>query len=144
MNLIKSKIPDTLIALYAIFGGAAFFSIQTGRLLKPAASEAAFAQLPLGRFNWGFVWSDTLMAGPALLIGGLLMLGRRDAIKRLGRLLTFAGFAINLYAMIILWIGLAAIGEPMRAGELGMNIVLTFLGVLCMIRIAFQITKAAG
>jgi hypothetical protein len=141
MQGIKSRLVVYLIAALAILGGLAFFLMQTSRLLRPESAEIELATLPLGRFNWGFVWSDTLVAGPALLVGGILLLARKPWIGRLGQLLAFTGFAINLYAMIFLWIGLAAIGQPMRGAELWNIAVLTFLGVLCMIYLGIQLAR---
>ena len=130
-----------LTALYAILGGMAFFVIQTSKLLRPESAEIVMAASPLGRFDWGYVWSDTLVAGPALLIGGILLLARNRFVLRLGRLLVFAGFAINLYAMIGLWVGFSAIGQPMHGAVLWMNIILTFLGALCMIHLGIQAAR---
>ncbi|MBI5474396.1 MAG: hypothetical protein HY961_18825 [Ignavibacteriae bacterium] len=130
-----------LIATYAILGGMAFFFMQSEKLLRPESAESEMASLPLGRYNWGYVWSDTLVAGPALLVGGIFLLLRNSAMHRLGQLLAFTGFAINLYAMIGLWVGYRALGSPMHGAELWMNIVLTFLGVLCMISLAVQLTR---
>jgi hypothetical protein len=143
MKRFKSKIITYLVAFYAILGGIAFLVIQTGKLLRPASADAGMASLPLGRFNWGFVWSDTLVAGPLLLLGGFLMLTPNHSALRLGNLLTFTGFTINLYAMICLWIGFYAIGHPMQGIELWSNIFLTFLGVLGMIHIGMQTIREA-
>jgi hypothetical protein len=139
MQGIKSRLAVYLIAALAILGGLAFFLVQTSRLFRPESAEIELATLPLGRFNWGFVWSDTLVAGPALLVGGILLLTRKPWIGRLGQLLAFTGFAINLYALIFFWIGLAAIGQPMLGAELWSIVVLTLLSVLCMIYLAIEL-----
>ncbi len=137
----RSKVTTLLIACYAILGGSAFFVIQTSKLLRPNSADAEMATLPLGRFNWGYVWSDTLVAGPALLVGGILLIAKKSLHRRLGRLFAFTAFAINLYAMIGIWIGFSAIGRPMHGIELWSNIVLTLFGVLGMIHLAVQAAK---
>lgn len=137
----RSKATTLIIAWYAILGGMAFFVVQTSKLLRPDSANAEMATSPLGRFDWGYVWSDTLVAGPALLIGGILLFSKKHAHQRLGRLLVFTGFAINLYAMICIWIGFWALGRPMLGSLLWSNIILTFLGVLCMIYLAIQVSK---
>jgi hypothetical protein len=85
-------------------------------------------------------WSDTLVAGPALLIGGLALLFRNTRVQRAGQLLSFTGFAINLYAMIEVMIGFWAIGRPLQGALLWGNIILTALGVLCMIILGRKLT----
>ncbi len=139
-NKLKTSILRAMIGVYAILGGAAFFLIQTMKILKPSLAKTEISQFPLGRFDWGFIWSDTLVPGPLLLIGGILLLVRDRTARRLGQLFAFAGFAINLYAMIILWIGLAAVGQPMGGAMLWLNMILTGLGALCMV---FLCTGAA-
>lgn len=129
------------IAIFAILGGVAFFIIQSSKLLTPGSSEIEMATQPLGLYEWGYVWSDTLAAGPSLLSGGIFMLVRKRAIRRIGQLLVFTGFAINLYAMIGLWVGLDAIGEPMLGTELWLNIFLTLLGCLSMVYLGVQIAR---
>lgn len=137
---MKSRTSITnAIASYAILGGMAFFFMQSEKLLRPESAESEMAALPLGSYNWGYVWSDTLVAGPALLLGGIFLLLRNGMMQRLGQLLAFTGFAINLYAMIGLWVGYWALGSPMQGAELWINIVLTFLGVLSMIYLAVQL-----
>jgi hypothetical protein len=138
MEKLRRTPATFLIALYAILGSLMFFGIQTSKLFRPEAAAAEMAKLPLGQFEWGFVWSDTLVAGPALLLGGILLLTRHRRAHRLGRLLVFAGFAINLYAMTFLWIGFWAIGQPIRGLEFWGNVVLTALAVLSMIYLAIQ------
>jgi hypothetical protein len=130
-----------LIALYAMVGGLVFFLIQTSKLFRPEAAEVEMAKLPFGRFDWGYVWSDTLVAGPALFLGGILLLTRNRSTHRLGRLWVFTGFAINLYAMIFIWVGFWAVGQPIRGVALWSNVVLTALGVLSMIYLAVQTMK---
>ncbi|MBU1694170.1 MAG: hypothetical protein KJ726_11340 [Verrucomicrobia bacterium] len=124
--------------VYAILVGILFFAMQTTKLWRPEAAEAEMAKMPFGRFDWGYVWADTLVPGPALLAGGILLLIRRRAARNLGRLLVFAGFALNLYAMIFFWVGLEVVGQPLAAGELWMNLAFTILGVLVMIHVALQ------
>ena len=137
----KVRLITYLIAGYAVACGMGFFIMQTGKLLRPEAANIEMASFPLGRFDWGYVWSDTLVAGPALLIGGIVLLARSRFAQRLGQLLVFTGFAINLYAMIGFWVGFWAIGQPMHGPELWINIILTFLGVLCMIHLAIQAVR---
>jgi hypothetical protein len=141
MDRFKSRPGTFLIALYAIFGGATFFLIQTSKLLRPVSAGIEMVGQPLGLFNWGYVWSDTLVAGPTLLIGGILLLSSNRYAQRLGRLLAFTGFMINLYAMICLWTGFWAIGQPMHGAELWTNVALTFLGILCAIELGIQAVK---
>jgi energy-converting hydrogenase Eha subunit C len=99
------------------------------------------AASPIGRYEWGYVWSDTLVAGPALLIGGIAVLLRSQPVRRIGQLLAFAGFAINLYAMIGIWIGFRALGRPMQGALLWANVALTAAGVLCMAYLGTQLAR---
>jgi hypothetical protein len=140
----KADVVGHLVAFYAILGGVLFFVIQTRRLFVPTATETAMVDRPFGLLEWGFVWSDTVVPGPALLAGGILLLSRGLGAVRFGRMVVFAGFAINLYAMVFLWIGLAAVGEPMAGGELWFNIVATVLGVLCMLHVALRAIREPG
>jgi hypothetical protein len=138
LSKFKSDPVISVIGLYAIFGGLLFFAIQSSKLLWPAASELDMQKSVFGRFEWGSVWSDTLVAGPMLLIGGLLLFGK---YRRIGGLFVFSGFAINLYAMVFLIVGLRAVGRPMVGGELYFNLVATLLGVLCMAYLAYAAVK---
>jgi hypothetical protein len=130
-----------MIAIYAILGGIAFFLMQTSRLISPQSTNDEMQKAPLGRYEWGYLWSDTLVAGPALFIGGIALLFPNRKAYRMGQLLSFSGFAINLYAMIGIWIGFWAIGHPMRGALLWGNIGLTILGVLCMIYLGVNIAE---
>jgi hypothetical protein len=141
MEQLRTRFITHLSAVYAILGGLAFFVIQSVKLLRPVSADSEMATSPLGRFDWGYVWSDTLVAGPALLLGGIALLIHSRFAQRLGQLLTFTGFTINLYAMICLWVGYSAIGRPMQGFELWSNIILTALGVLCMIYLGIQIVR---
>jgi len=41
---LRKQIVRYLIALYTIFGGIAFFAIQTGKLFRPEVAEAEMAK----------------------------------------------------------------------------------------------------
>ena len=127
-----------LIGLYSSLLGLLFFLMQTKKLFASEVAEAEMADLPFGRFDWGYVWSDTLVAGPTLLIGGFLILmgGRRRL--RLGRMLSFAGLTINVYAMVFLLIGFAAVGEPITGGILWLDAILVVICVLSAIYLAIR------
>jgi len=119
-----------VIAAYAMLGGLAFLLMQTGKLLDPVAAEAEMRAMPFGLFDWGFVWADTLVPAPLLLLGGaLVMLGR----QRPGRLLVFGGMAVNLYAMLFFYFGFQATAFEVSSGEMIGNAVLTLLCVASMI-----------
>ena len=127
-----------LVVIFSIFTGIIFFVIQTTKLFRPEEAEKEMLKLPIGLYDWGYVWSDTLVAGPALLIGGLLLIYGN---KALGYLLIFTGFAINLYAMIFLFIGFNILGAPIVGFDLYLNAVWTLLGILCMIYCTISIAK---
>jgi len=141
MDKSWDKLSNSLIALYAILAGILFFLIQTVKIFSPDTTTADMANKPLGYFDWGFIWADTLVAGPALFFGGVFMILRNRSIRKIGGLLVFAGFAINLYAMIAIWIGFPLIGQPTPGNFMWTTVVLTFLGVLAMIWIAIQAVK---
>ncbi len=126
---------------YAILMGVLFVFTQTIKLVSPDASEEEMAKLPFGVFDWGYVWSDTLVAAPTLLVGGVLFLSRNLVAHNLGRILAFAGFTINLYAIIFFIIGLEAIGHPLDNDELWLNLIFTTLGVIAMIHIVIEVLK---
>jgi len=134
----KSDPISHLIALYAIFGSLLFFFIQTGKLFRPEAAEAEMLGSPLGRFDWGFVWADTFVPGPLLLVGGLCLLWGSHCF---GQLLIFTGFAVNLYATIFLLIGFQALGKPLVGADLVFILVTAFLGLLGMIWLAMAIFR---
>ena len=137
----KRGLSTCFAGVYAVLVGILFFLMQTTKLIRPDAAEAEMAELPFGLFDWGYVWSDTLVAGPALLAGGILLLSRNQAAHGLGRILVFAGFTVNLYAMIFFCIGLEAVGHPMSTAELWLNVAFTALGVITMIHIAVEVLK---
>lgn len=127
-----------MVVIFSIFTGLMFFIMQTGKLFRPEDAEKEMLELPIGLYDWGYVWSDTLVAGPALVIGGLLLAWGN---KALGHLLIFTGFAINLYAMIFLFIGFNILGAPITGFDLYLNAAWTLLGILVMIYCAVSIVK---
>jgi len=129
---------NTLVALYAIIGGILFVIIQSSKLFHPEKAEQEMLTKPMGLLEWGYVWADTLVPAPFLLLGGILLFLLSGACRRIGGLLVFAGFALNLYAMIILWTGLPKIGQTMPPYLFWINVVLTLLGVLGMIFLALR------
>ena len=135
---IKHSPVSIMVVIFSIFTGLMFFILQTGKLFRPEEAEKEMLELPIGLYGWGYVWSDTLVAGPALVIGGLLLAWGN---KALGHLLIFTGFAINLYAMIFLFIGFNILGAPIVGFDLYLNAVWTGLGILCMIYCAVSIVK---
>ena len=130
---MRRGIGRKLVAAYSIIIGMLFFAMQTSKLFRPEAAEQEMAHMPFGLFDWGFVWADTLYAGPALIVGGILYLLRRGFFIHLGGLLLFSGFAINIYAMIFFFVGLNAVGQSMESSEIVMNLMFTILGIVCMV-----------
>ncbi|MBC8484532.1 MAG: hypothetical protein ISS16_03670 [Ignavibacteria bacterium] len=129
-NIKKYSPVLILVSIFSIFTGLMFFIMQTGKLFTPEEAEAEMLKLPMGLFDWGYVWSDTIIAGPSLFIGGMLLIWGN---KALGHLLVFTGFAINLYAMIFLFIGFNVVGSPIVGFDLYLNVIWTLLGMLCMV-----------
>jgi len=129
----KLHVFNLIVAIYAMIGGILFFIMQTSKLFRIEAAEIEMAESPLGLFDWGYVWADTLLIVPFLFVGGILLLMRNRLVHRLGRLLIFAGFLLHLYAIIFFFIGLRAIGQPVSATEFWLNIIFTILGVISMI-----------
>ena len=127
-----------LVALFSAFTGIMFFVMQTGKLFRPEAAAAEMAKYPIGVFDWGFVWADTFVPGPLLLIGGILFLLKNS---RIGLLFIFCGFTINLYAMIFFAVGLHAVGSALTGEEILVNAIWTLLGFVCMVVAAYRITK---
>jgi len=138
MKIKMTSLLNALVGLYAIIGSIAFFLIQTGKLCRPESTEKEMLNSPMGMFDWGFIWADTVVAGPFLLIGGIFLFLRSQILQKIGNLLVFSGFAINLYAMITLWIGLWKIGQSMAPGQFWMDLILTVFGILGMVFIAFK------
>ena len=137
---LKADPLSFLVGLLAFLYGVLFFITQTSKLFSPESAEVEMLKEPFGLFDWGFVWADTVFLGLMLLIGGILLLFlSSDRARRLGHLLAFAGFAMNLYATIFFIVGLQAAGEPMSGAELAVNTVFAFVGLLCMIWSAFVI-----
>ena len=134
LKRFKSDPLTHLIGFWAIIYGVLLAIMQTTKFFRPDAAELEMLEMPIGLFDWGFVWSDTIIMVPLLLAGGVLILWRSR--NHLGQLLAFSGFAINLYAIGTLAIGLQRAGDPLSAGELTINIFVALLGLLCMIRIA--------
>ena len=128
-----------MVALISTLYGVLFFIIQTSKLFRPEAAAAEMAEWPCGLFDWGYVWSDTLILGPLLLVGGILLLLRNSS--RLGQLFAFTGFAINLYATIFLYVGLRTVDFSMSDGEWAFLVVPAFIGLLCMIYLARTIVE---
>ena len=128
-----------VVALISTLYGVLFFVIQTSKLFKPEATSAEMARWPCGQYDWGYLWSDTLVLGPLLLVGGVLLLLRSSS--RLGQLFSFTGFAINLYATIFLYIGLRTVDFSMSDGEWAFLVVPAFVGLLCMIYLAKMIVE---
>ena len=126
------------VALFSAFTGLMFFISQTGKLFRPEAAAAEMAKYPIGEFDWGFVWADTFVPGPLLLIGGILFLLKNS---RLGLLFIFCGFTINLYAMIFFAVGLHAVGSALTREEILVNAIWTLLGIGCMLVAAYRLTK---
>jgi len=134
----KHTFVSILVVIFSIFTGLMFFIMQTSKLFRPEEAEKEMLELPIGMYDWGYVWSDTLVAGPALLFGGLILAWGN---KALGHLLVFTGFAINLYAMIFLFIGFNILDAPIIGFDLHLNATWTLLGILCMIYCAISVVK---
>lgn len=128
-----------LVGIISALYGVGFFIIQTGKMLRPEEANAEMARWPCGLYDWGYLWSDTLILGPILLIGGILLLWRSSS--RLGQLFAFTGFAINLYATIFLYIGLKTVDFSMSDGEWAFLVVPALIGLLGMIYLARAIVQ---
>jgi hypothetical protein len=139
---LKTDLSTLLIGAFSTIMGLLFFGYQTRKLFDHEAAKHEMTELPFGEFDWGYVWSDTLIAGPILLIGGLLLLIGRLRGVRLGRLLVFAGLSINIYAMIFLWVGFAAVGEPIPLSQMWSDIVIMALCVVSIVTLAVQTMRA--
>jgi len=126
-----SRMADYAVACYCVFGSVWIFLEQTAKLFRIEASSAEMGDSPMGQFGWGFVWSDTLMLGPFLLIGGLLLLSRRT--RTLGHLLAFSGLATNLYASVFILVGYWAGGKPLGSGQTFILLFTASLGAVCMV-----------
>ncbi len=125
-----------IVSILAIFYGFLFLFTQTVKLFRPTTAEAEMAALPFGLFDWGFVWADTLVIVPMLLLGGLLLTG---GLFRWGALFIFCGMGINLYATIFFIVGLYAVDYHLSIPELTFLLITAFLGVLCMVYLAFAL-----
>jgi len=136
---VKSDPLMHVVALISILYGGLFFIIQTSKLFRPEAAAVEMAEWPCGLYEWGYVWSDSLVLGPLLLAGGILLLLRSSS--RLGQLFAFTGLAINLYATIFLYVGLRTVEFSMSDGEWTFLIVPAFIGLLCMIHLARAIVE---
>jgi hypothetical protein len=127
----KQRLADWATACYCLFGAVWVFAEQTAKLWRIEAAGAQMADSPAGRFEWGFVWSDTLVFGPFLLLGGLFLIARRT--RRQGHLFAFSGFAINLYATIFLWVGYWAGGQPLGLQQVLILLPTSLLAAVCMV-----------
>ena len=127
-----------LIGLFSILLGILFFLIQTVKLFHPERAEIEMAELPFGRFDWGYVWADTFFTIPLLIIGGILLLMICRRAQRLGQMLTFAGLAINVYAMFFFWVGFAAVGETVPGAITGAMLLSDVIFVvICLLSIIY-------
>ncbi|MBN2001689.1 hypothetical protein JW935_29380 [candidate division KSB1 bacterium] len=126
-----------IVSILAIFYGFLFLFTQTGKLLQPLTAETEMAKLPFGLFDWGYVWADTLIIVPMLLIGGTLLPGKQF---RLGALLIFGGMGINLYATVFFIVGLSAVDYFLGLPEKTFLLLTAFLGLVCMVYLAFALT----
>jgi hypothetical protein len=122
---------DYAVACYCGFGSVWIFMEQTAKLFRIEAFAAKMADSPMGPFGWGFGWSDTLILGPFLLIGGRLLLSRRTRIP--GHLIAFSGFAINLYASVFISVGYWAGGKPLGSWQTFILLFTASLGAVCMV-----------
>ena len=120
-----------VVAVLSLLYGLAFFLLNTSKLFRPAAAEEEMAKLPYGLFDWGYVWSDTLVMGPLFAIGGILLMLRSGS--RLGQLFAFTGFAVNLYATIFLYVGCTAVEFALGTGELLFLLLPGFIGLFAMV-----------
>lgn len=128
---LKRRVADYVIAALCIFGSFWVFAVQTVKLFRVEEATADMADSPAGQFEWGFVWSDTLVLGLFLLVGGILLLVSHT--RRLGHLLAFSGFAINLYATVFILIGYWAGGKPLSPWQTLIILVTALLVVVCMV-----------
>jgi hypothetical protein len=136
---LKQRAADCAIALYCVFGSIWLFAVQTGKLFRIDEAAAEMADSPAGQFEWGFVWSDTLVLGPFVLIGSILLIGRRTRL--LGHLLAFSGFAINLYTTVFILVGYWAGGKPWGVGQTLVLLVTAVLGAVCMVYSAIVLLR---
>lgn len=128
---LKERMADYTVAFYCVFGSVWVFAEQTAKLFRVETAAAEMADSPAGQFEWGFVWSDTLVLGAFLLIGGLLLLARQTRMR--GHLIAFSGFAINLYATVFILVGYWAGGRPLSLRQTLLLVITALLGAVCMI-----------
>ena len=147
MKRFKAEPIRHLIGILSIILGLLFFLMQTRKLFMPGAAEAEMVELPFGRFDWGYVWADTLVSGPMLLFGGFLMIWGGKRFQRLGQMFAFTGFTLNVYAMIFFWIGFIAIGETLPGAIYGAilweDIIFVLLCLVSTIYLAVRVVKEA-
>lgn len=115
LERLRSDPITHLIAVISLIMGLTFAGIQIGKLIQPEDAGLSMLKLPIGLLDWGFVWADTLLVMPFLIIGGLCLLG---GSYRFGRIFTFAGWSLNLYGSIVFIIGFRALGTPLTGSEL--------------------------
>ena len=128
---LNQRAADYAVACYCVFGSIWLFAVQTGKLFRIEEAAAEMADSPAGQFEWGFVWSDTLVLGPFVLLGGLFLICRRTRL--LGHLLAFCGFAINLYTTVFILVGYWAGGKPWGVGQTLVLLLTAVLGAVCMV-----------
>lgn len=112
---LKSDPITHLIAIITLIIGFIFAGVQIGKLIQPGTAEISMLNLPIGLMDWGFVWADTIMVVPLLIIGALCLLG---GYKNFGRIFTFAGWTLNLYGTLVFIIGFQALKNPLTGSEL--------------------------
>jgi len=128
---LRQRAADYAVALYCVVGSMWLFAVQSGKLFGIEEATAEMAESPAGQFEWGFVWSDTLVLGPFVFVGGILLLSRRTRL--LGHLVAFSGFAINLYTTVCIVIGYWAGGKPWGVGQTLTVLATAVLGAICMV-----------
>lgn len=129
LERLRSDPITHLIAALSLVIGLIFAGIQIGKLIQPDAAQLSMKTLPIGLMDWGFVWADTILVTPLLIIGALCLLG---GSKRFGRILTFSGWTVNLYSTLIFIIGFQALKNPLAGSELLSAIISILLALICM------------
>lgn len=126
----KSDPVTHLMAILALIVGILFIVMQSSKLLQPETDMTNISSQPIGRFDLGFAFADTLIPAPLLILGAIwLLLGK----YRIGHLFVFAGWTINFYGMIVFFAGYQALGAPLAGQALVEVIATALLSLFCMI-----------
>lgn len=137
---------NIIIGWLSIVFGLLFVYSQTLKIFNPELSEIGMKTLPIGLFDWGFTWADTIIIVPFLVIGGVLLVGKNlgKQLENFGLLLLFGGYLINFYDMIVFYFGYSAIGPSLEGGLFWELIITGFIAFFLMIWCGLTIIKRSA